>query len=387
MLEPLDHIECRDALLSFAVPVVEATWPKANVVIGNPPFLGGSKKRRELGDTYFAALDSVFAGRVPGGADLVCYWFDKARAQMQAAQLQAAGLVATQAIRAGFNRVVLERLLQNPISEHNHPHGNSKLRHTATGGTTAHGGHPAGTGRSGRAGDRLESGQSRDPSRPGSGSGAPSHRSGGAQVDDRFAARRRDVAGDQSLFLSNTPLSIFNAWADEPWVNEGAAVRVSLVCFGVDSQTAALNGQTVARIHADLTGGNGLALTLAQSLVANDSVAFKGAEKSGSFEIDGALARQWLSCPNPHGRSNAEVLLPWRNGSDLSDRPKDHSLPVCCDASGGEAPVFFVATRISFPRLKTSCCSPRRRPHVRHPQFPNSRSLVASASIHARRWE
>jgi hypothetical protein len=99
-------------------------------------------------------------------------------------------------------------------------------------------------------------------------------------------------------------------------VNEGAAVRVSLVCFGVDSQTAALNGQAVARIHADLTGGNGLDLTLAQSLVANDSVAFKGAEKSGSFEIDGALARQCLSCPNPHGRSNAEVLLPWRNGAD-----------------------------------------------------------------------
>jgi hypothetical protein len=75
---------------------------------------------------------------------------------MQAAQLQAAGLVATQAIRAGSNRVVLERLLQDPISEHNHAHGNSNLRHTATGGTTAHGGHPAGTGRSGRAGDRQE---------------------------------------------------------------------------------------------------------------------------------------------------------------------------------------------------------------------------------------
>ena len=58
---------------------VEAAWPKASVVIGNPPFLGGSKKRRELGDDYFSALESVFKGRVPGGADLVCYWFDKAR--------------------------------------------------------------------------------------------------------------------------------------------------------------------------------------------------------------------------------------------------------------------------------------------------------------------
>ena len=43
--------------------VTEAAWPNADVVVGNPPFLGGSKKRRELGDTYFAGLDRVFAGR------------------------------------------------------------------------------------------------------------------------------------------------------------------------------------------------------------------------------------------------------------------------------------------------------------------------------------
>lgn len=70
--------------------VTEAPWPKANIVIGNPPFLGGSKKRRELGDDYFVALDTVFSGRVPGGADLVCYWFDKSRLAMAHQQLDAA---------------------------------------------------------------------------------------------------------------------------------------------------------------------------------------------------------------------------------------------------------------------------------------------------------
>ncbi|WP_349280802.1 hypothetical protein [Polaromonas hydrogenivorans] len=53
MLEPLDHIECRDALLTFgaggAAPV-EAEWPKASVVMGNPPFLGDKKMRAELGN-------------------------------------------------------------------------------------------------------------------------------------------------------------------------------------------------------------------------------------------------------------------------------------------------------------------------------------------------
>jgi len=75
-----DHISCG---------VTEANWPQANIVIGNPPFLGGSKKRRELGDAYFVALDSVFSGRVPGGADLVCYWFDKARQAIESNNLAA----------------------------------------------------------------------------------------------------------------------------------------------------------------------------------------------------------------------------------------------------------------------------------------------------------
>ena len=76
-------------------------------------------------------------------------------------------------------------------------------------------------------------------------------------------------------------------------MNEGAAVRVSLVCFGVDSQTAALNGQAVARIHADLTGGNGLDLTLAQSLVANDSVAFKGADNLSFGILSSGMHEVW----------------------------------------------------------------------------------------------
>jgi len=44
---------------------------------------------------------------------------------------------------------------------------------------------------------------------------------------------------------------IFNAWSDEAWVNEGAAVRVSLVCFDnarEAKQTIELDGQLVAEI-------------------------------------------------------------------------------------------------------------------------------------------
>jgi type II restriction/modification system DNA methylase subunit YeeA len=79
-------------------------------VVGNPPFLGDKKMRAELGDAYTETLRKTYAGRVPGGADLVCYWFEKARTQIAAGQLSAAGLVSTNSIRGGANRKVLDAI-------------------------------------------------------------------------------------------------------------------------------------------------------------------------------------------------------------------------------------------------------------------------------------
>ena len=260
ILKPLNSIECRDALLKPLVCLEsvkvcsplrgegrlmqEAAWPTADAIVGNPPFLGGSKLLRELGDDYVETLRQIYAGRVPGGADLVCYWFEKARAQMEAGQAQRAGLVATNSIRGGANRKVLER-----------------IRESST---------------------------------------------------------------------------IFNAWSDEPWINEGAAVRVSLVCFGaalpspacgrgVGGEGAMLNGQPVAAIHADLTGSAtvGVDLTQAKPLKENGERCFRGTTKNGPFDIPGDLARQWLMQPNPHGRPNSDVLHPWANGMDITRRPSD----------------------------------------------------------------
>ena len=58
ILKPLDTIRQMDAILQFDVQgrPVEPEWPEADVIIGNPPFLGGSKIRRELGDKYAEAL-------------------------------------------------------------------------------------------------------------------------------------------------------------------------------------------------------------------------------------------------------------------------------------------------------------------------------------------
>ncbi len=344
VLEPLDHIECRDALLSFpvmprngriepeALPaaasevdssgimaeqdmgsdpnsahdappggngnpelgsdpiscgVTEATWPQADIVIGNPPFLGDKKMRSELGDTYTEQLRKTYAGRVPGGADLVCYWFEKARTAIKANSLTAAGLVATNSIRGGANRKVLERVLQTAISNQNSIYDPNPPHQ------------PTGTFAS-----------------------PVTSRSDGPEMDGGAGSLRDMGLGHQDLSLSPIPLRIFSAWADEPWVNEGAAVRVSLVAFGHSIQQApVLDGHTVREIHADLTANVtsdlSLDLTKAKQIVANHNTCFVGTSKKASFDIPGNMARSWLTQPNPHGLSNAEVTKPWINGSDL----------------------------------------------------------------------
>lgn len=276
VLDTLEHIECRDALLTEGGG--EAPWPAADVVVGNPPFLGDRKMIRELGEDYTTLLRSTYEGRVPGGADLVCYWFDKARAQMAAGQLQRAGLVTTNSIRGGANRKVL----------------------------------------------------------------------------DAICAQTR----------------IFDAWSDEPWVNDGAAVRVSLVAFGGADQTAHLNGARADEIAADLTthsGSEGCNLTQAQRLRANADASYIGTQKNGPFDIDHATAVQWLQQPNPHGRSNAEVLRPWANGLDITRRPQDKwVVDFGCDTSQAQAALYETPFAFVEREVKPTRTNVRRDFHRTH---------------------
>jgi type II restriction/modification system DNA methylase subunit YeeA len=112
ILKPLDNIKHMDAILAYdaAGKPVEPEWPTADVIVGNPPFLGGQKVRRELGDFYAEQLFQLYSERIPASADLVCYWFEKARAGVECGTGGRVGLIATQSIRAGANRQVLERI-------------------------------------------------------------------------------------------------------------------------------------------------------------------------------------------------------------------------------------------------------------------------------------
>jgi type II restriction/modification system DNA methylase subunit YeeA len=227
ILRKLDSIECRDALITKLPDgsYVEAEWPPAEFIVGNPPFLGRSFLRAGLGDDYVDVLFQIFTGRLPGEADLVLYWFEKARKALLSETTSRIGFVATNSVRGGSNRFVLDQ-----------------------------------------------------------------------------------------ISLATT---IFDAWDDEPWVVDGASVRVSIICFGIHRGPIVLNGLEVLAINADLTSASS-DLTQARRLVQNRGMAFIGRQKDGPVDIKGQLARDFITCPlNPNGRPNSDVVHPWVNASAI----------------------------------------------------------------------
>jgi len=112
------------------------------------------------------------------------------------------------------------------------------------------------------------------------------------------------------------------AWSDRDWINEGAAVHISIVGFdGGEEPGRMLDGQPVERIHSDLTSGSDA--TLAKPLAENVNLCFMGTTKVGAFDLDPETARKMLEAPlNPNGRPNSDVVKPWVNALDITRRPR-----------------------------------------------------------------
>ena len=229
VLKPLEKIENKNALVDDEGSA--AIWPDADVIVGNPPYMGAKQMKRRLGVEQTNEIRGLYQGRLPAFTDLVCFWFENARTMIEEGRTRRAGLVATNSIRKNTNLNVMHRIVETS--------------------------------------------------------------------------------------------RIFAAWPEQRWDIEGAAVDVSLVCFGEHPDSAAyLDGEPVTEIHADLTAG--LNMTLAQPLAENAGVAMLGIQKSGPFDVAGALARKWIAQPaNPNGVSNAAVLKPYWNGDDVTGRPRD----------------------------------------------------------------
>ena len=112
VLGSLNTIECRDAIIDLSDPEqpAEPEWPAADYIVGNPPFLGHSPFREQLGHEYADAIYALYGDRLPNSSDLCCYWFEKARAQIEMGKTRRAGLLATNSIGSPFNRTVLTRI-------------------------------------------------------------------------------------------------------------------------------------------------------------------------------------------------------------------------------------------------------------------------------------
>ncbi len=104
---------------SRRVPVVQyikprpATWPAADYVVGNPPFIGASLMRAALGDGYTEAVRSAHAD-LGASSDFVMYWWNHAAKLVRAGKLKRFGFVSTNSIRQTFNRRVLQEHMKSP---------------------------------------------------------------------------------------------------------------------------------------------------------------------------------------------------------------------------------------------------------------------------------
>jgi hypothetical protein len=94
---PLDDLDAN----FVAGDALEVEWPRADIIIGNPPYLGRTKLIEARGRTYAAWLAAQYP-EVGGKSDYVAYWFRKAHDHLPPGGR--AGLVGTTAIRMGDTR-------------------------------------------------------------------------------------------------------------------------------------------------------------------------------------------------------------------------------------------------------------------------------------------
>src|SRR5205807_2654284 len=171
---------------------------------------------------------------------------------------------------------------------------------------------------------------------------------------------------------------------------QGAAVRVSLVCFGRRA-TKSLDGRAVASISADLRAGEPESTyktsdpTRARRLNENAGVSFQGPVLIGPFEIEGDVAREWLQAPNPNGRPNSTVLRPITNGKDITSRTRglwvvDFGMMEMEEASLFELPFEYVRKNVKPVRAKNPRVNRRERWWIHGETGSGWRAAIAGLS-------
>jgi len=107
----------RREVYDYGKPRPAPTWPKADFIVGNPPFLGGKDVRSKLGEGYAQALWKAYP-KLPNSIDLVMYWWDRAARLVRAGECRRFGLITTNSITQTFNGRVVDSHLNDrkPLS-------------------------------------------------------------------------------------------------------------------------------------------------------------------------------------------------------------------------------------------------------------------------------
>jgi hypothetical protein len=243
----------------------QAEWPRADFIVGNPPYLGQGRQREEFGDGYVDALRAAYSD-VPDTADYVMYWWYKAAMEVAAGRTIRAGLITT-----------------NTITQ----------------------------------------------------------------------AQNREVVAD----AAKAGASVVWAVPDHPWNDEkaGAAVRVALTVMATAAPSAVrvdvsddgtvLREVRAPRLNADLTAHADVAAAGAGPLLANEGLSNTGFKLHGAgFVLEEAEAAVLLRA-DPR---NGEIIRPYRNGRDLTARPRGAHVIDFANRSETEAlqyPLLFDLVR------------------------------------------
>lgn len=133
ILRSFKNILCMDAVLKwdgYPMPKVvngaecypnprQPEWPKADYIVGNPPFVGGKDIRARMGSGYAEALWKAHP-HMNESADLVMYWWDRSAELLlrNGSGLKRFGFVTTNSISQVFQRRVMEPYLtaKKPLS-------------------------------------------------------------------------------------------------------------------------------------------------------------------------------------------------------------------------------------------------------------------------------
>lgn len=250
-----------------------AEWPQADFIVGNPPFIGGKDMRAALGDGYAEACWAVRPD-VPGGADFVMHFWDEAATRLLAA-----------------------------------PGG---------GGAAGKGAKEKGRGR------RTAGAAARPPQRFGFITTNSITQTFSRRVIERHRAAK-------------TPLSLVFAVPDHPWYKSAdtAAVRIAMtVCArgdtpgvlakvvseeGLDTDTPQVE---LVRREGVITGNLiiGADLASATPLLANEALSSRGVALHGAGFIVTPDKAEALGLGTVPGLERH--ILPYRNGRDLTARPR-----------------------------------------------------------------